>query len=376
MRIIALINQKGGCGKTTTAVNLAACLAHNGKRALLIDLDPQGHASLALGISPEKLTLEMASVLSMEASLEAIIVRDVFPNLDLAPANLRLAALEQQLSGLPQREERLLSALRDVEQNYDYILIDSPPSLGLLSFNALRVSDEVLVPVDPSTFSLHGLSRLLETLELVKDRTGQPIDVWALATLFSRTRFAHEILDMITACFKERFKGHRYQTVIRNNVRLKEAARRGGPILRYYPGAIGAEDYGAIAKEVLQREWEMTREVRKAALRFPPGLTPLAGGVVFTWEGPEDVAIGGEFNEWVPNRKVYTLRNEKQVTQKWLPLVNSRTAYRLRINGTWRVDPFNAHTYEHPVEGKCSLIEGSDLEHVASPGKYPSVVVG
>jgi len=364
MRIFALINQKGGCAKTTTAVNLSACLAHRGKRVLLIDLDPQGHASLALGISPEEITRGMASVLTQETAIEEVLIKERYPGLDLAPSNLRLAAFEQQLSGLPQREERLLWALRQLQGNYDLIFIDAPPSLGLLSFNALRVADEVLVPVDPSSFSVHGLSRLLETLDLLQAQTGQAIGVRAVVTLFSRTRFSHEMLQMLNICFTEpvaqRFRGGRYRAVIRANVRLREAARHGIPIIFYDSNAIGAQDYEALAQEILEGEEAITQLVRQAALRSPPGPCFLAGGVLFTWIGSDEVAIAGDFNDWVPDRKIYSIcadhPGEARV-QKWLPFVPTRSAYKLRINGVWREDPFSQCTEASPFGGRNSLLE-------------------
>ena len=378
MRIIALINQKGGCGKTTTAVNLSACLAHHGKKVLLIDLDPQGHASLALGVSPEEISFRMASVLSQEAAIEEILIKGPYPGLDLAPSNLRLAALEQQLSGLPQREERLLESLRRLPWSYDLIVIDAPPSLGLLSFNALRVADEVIVPVDASAFSLHGLNRLLDTLDLLQERTGQTIDVSALATLSSKTRFAQEVVEILDKRFAEddvkRLHGGRLRTVIRSNTHLREATRSGVPIVHYDPHAIAAHDYEALAQEILQREREALLPVQGAAQEALPGFSPLAGGALFTWIGPEDVAIAGEFNDWIPDRKIYSIPGEREGenVQKWLPFAAPRSAYRLRIDGVWREDPYNPRRVEHPIGGSSSVLELSDSVALSLPEKQPS----
>lgn len=364
MRIIALINQKGGCGKTTTAVNLSAALAEQGKKVLLIDLDPQGHASLALGVSPEETPSGMASVLAQELSLDEIVIRERFPGLDLAPSNLRLAALEQKLSGVPQREERLLGALRGLQRSYDLIFIDAPPSLGLLSFNALRVADEVLVPIDPGVFSFHGLGRLRETLDLLQTHTGQTIGVWGLATLASRTRFAQEMIELLDGYFSEnirkRFPGGRYRTIIRNNVRLREAAYRGIPVMEHDPAAIGAEDYRALAQEILQREEETVRAVRETAEEAAPGPLRVGEGALFTWIGSGEMAVAGEFNDWVPDRKVYALPAGGDRVRKWLPSAPARFAYRLRIGGVWRGDPFNPRIVEHPIGGRSSLLESAD----------------
>lgn len=369
MRIVALINQKGGCGKTTTAVNLSASLALYDRRVLLIDLDPQGHASLALGVSPEKVSRGIAPVLIQEVSIEEVLVKERLPGLDLVPSNLQLAALEQSLSGLPQREERLLWALRQLESNYDFIFIDAPPSLGLLSFNALRVADEVLVPVDASAFSYHGLGRILETLEILQARTGQAIEVWVLATLFSRTRFCQEMLKMLEGFFSgsnaNRFRGGLFRTVIRSNVRLREAALHGIPIVRYDPHAIGSQDYESLAREIREKELEATRNIPQALLTPAPGLHFVAGGVLFTWIGSEEVAIAGDFNDWVPDRKVYSIREGEGRLHKWLPSAPLRSAYRLRINGVWQEDPFNPNTVESPFGGANSLWELEDSPAVA-----------
>ena len=382
MHVFACINQKGGCAKTTTAVNLSACLASFGKKVLLIDLDPQGHASLALGIPSEKIPKGMASVLSQESSIEEILIKEPLPGLDLAPSNLHLAALEQQLSGVPGRQERLLSAFRRLQGSYDFILIDAPPSLGLLSFNALRVADEVLVPIDPSSFSLHGLSRLLETLDLLETRTGQAMKVWVLNSFYTRTRFAGEMLEMLNLCLAEpvsrRLGAQRCRTVIRNNVRLREAAHRGIPIIHYDPGANGAKDYAALAQEILEREVEATQSVWETAATSPTGPSVHLGGVLFTWMGSDEVAIAGDFNDWVPDRKVYSAQRHYEGgarSLKWLPSTPSRSVYRLRINGVWREDPFNPCTEACPFGGRNSVLEFHDSA-LASPSLLPPPALG
>ena len=251
MRTIAIINQKGGCGKTTTAINMAACLAGLDRRVLLIDLDPQGHASLGLNLKPENLSKGMMEVLTQGTYLEDVICEAVSPNLDLAPANITLSAVEPLLSKALQREKRLLTAIRTLKRRYDYIIIDSPPSLGLLTFNALRASAEAIVPVETSFFSLHGLAKLSEIVDVVVRHTGHQVAVRALATMVNyRTRFGQEIVAEIQRHFEGRF----FKTMIRNNVRLREAASHGKPIIEYEPRANGALDYTALASEVIALE--------------------------------------------------------------------------------------------------------------------------
>ena len=251
MRTIAIINQKGGCGKTTTAINLASSLAGRKRRVLLIDLDPQGHASLGLNIKPENVTKGMTEVLTQGMALEDVICEAISPELDLAPANIALSAAEPLLSNVQKKEQRLLLAIGALKRSYSYIIIDSPPSLGLLTFNALRASREAIVPIEMSFFSLHGLAKLSEIIDVVRRHTGHQVAVRALATMVNhRTRLTQEILREIQRHFEGRF----FRTFIRNNVRLREAVSHGMPITEYDSGANGATDYAALAEEVLALE--------------------------------------------------------------------------------------------------------------------------
>lgn len=254
MRIIAVINQKGGCGKTTTAINLSGCLAHRNRRVLLVDLDPQGHACLGLNLKPENLSKGMTEVLAQEAFIDDVICQTGRPGLDVAPSTITLSAAEQILANALEKEKRLHSALRLSRRGYDYAIIDSPPSLGLLTFNALRACDEAIVPIDMSFFSLHGLAKLTEIVDLIGRHTGHQVTVQALATMVSpRARFSREILSEIEKHFEGRF----FKTLIRNNIRLREAASHGYPICDYAPEAHGALDYGSLADELIGMESEL-----------------------------------------------------------------------------------------------------------------------
>lgn len=251
MRTIAIINQKGGCGKTTTAINLSACLARLDRRVLLVDLDPQGHASLGLNLKPENLLKGMTEVMTQETCIDDVICEAIRPNLDVAPANVTLSSVEQLLSSVPQKEQRLLFAIQSSRRSYDYVIIDSPPSLGLLTFNALRASDEAIVPVEMGFFSLHGLAKLIEIVDVVARHTGHEVIVRALATMVNlRVRFTQEILGEVQRHFLERT----FKTVIRNNTKLREASSHGLPITEYDPGSHGAADYAALAQEVVALE--------------------------------------------------------------------------------------------------------------------------
>lgn len=251
MRIVSIINQKGGCGKTTTAINLAACLAAQKKRVLLVDLDPQGHASLGLNLKPDETTKGMTEVLTQEAELEEIVCDSPVPGLEIAPSDITLSAAEPLLANAPQKEERLSSAIATLSEPYDYVFIDCPPNLGLLTFNALRACREAIVPIDMSFFSLHGLAKLAETVDLVQRHTGHQVSLFALPTMVNaRARLTQEVMAEIN----RHFEGRVFSTFIRNNVRLREAASHGLPISEYDSRANGFLDYSSLAGEVIAAE--------------------------------------------------------------------------------------------------------------------------
>ena len=251
MRIISVINQKGGCGKTTTAINLSACLSRLKQRVLLIDLDPPGHASLGLNLRPEEVTRGMTEVLTQGTYLDDVICESVCSNLDVAPANITLSAVEQILSGATHKEKKLLVAIEKMQHRYHYVIIDSPPNLGILTFNALRASQMAIVPIEMGFFSLHGVSKLKEIVEVLRQHSGHRVELHALATMVNmRMRFTQAVLEEI----RGHFNGHVYGTVIRNNVRLREAAKHGVPVIEFESKSIGAQDYQAVAEEVLAIE--------------------------------------------------------------------------------------------------------------------------
>jgi chromosome partitioning protein len=234
MRTIAIVNQKGGCAKTTTAVNLAGALAEDGARVLVLDLDPQAHATLALGVDPDAVDENLYEVLASDEGVLRLaeILVPAGPNLRVAPSGIVLSALEQKLAQdrADLRVARLAQALAALAEPFDYAIVDCPPNVGLLTFNALRAADEVIVPVEASHFSMHGVAKLFETIALLAERLGIAPDVRVLATLYDgRTRFARETLGEL----RERFGDACFDTVIRNSVKLREAARRGLPVVRF-----------------------------------------------------------------------------------------------------------------------------------------------
>ena len=251
MRVIAVSNQKGGCGKTTTAINLSSSISLIGKRVLLVDCDPQAHATLGLNINPSDLEKSMYHIMTPKENgslrMEDILI-SIKDNFDLAPSSVILSAVEQELSGVEGREDKFLQAIQEIKQSYDYIIIDCPPSIGLLCFNALRACEEVIIPIDMSLFSLRGVAKLMEIIILLKDKLDHDIKARALITMYdSRTRYSKLVLEKV----KEEFGEDVFETVIRYNIRLRETVDYGLPIGDYDKYAIGNKDYGDLAEEVI-----------------------------------------------------------------------------------------------------------------------------
>jgi len=353
MRVIAIVNQKGGCGKTTTAINLGGCLAADGRRVLIVDLDPQAHSTLALGIDPEELDENLYEVLAEPggvARLDEVIV-DACENLDVAPSGIVLSALEQRLASEPveTRTERLAIALEPLQDAYDYVLIDCPPAVGLLTFNALRSAGEVIVPLETSPFAMHGVEKLLETIGLLIERIGHDLTVRVLPTLYDgRTRYARQTLSTI----RERFQDLCFDTVIRSNVKLREAAARGVPIVNMARTANGAIDYGALAVEL-----EALGLLRDDVI---PSLDEAPREVVVRYRDPSasDVRIAGDFNGWVPDKGVRSLIEAEGETRVWtkiLQLPPGTYQYRYVVDGEWREDPDNPELASNEV-GRSSVL--------------------
>ncbi len=248
-KIISVANQKGGVGKTTTTVNLSTILAKRGKNILLIDADPQGNATSGLGVTKE-VELSFYDVLIGETEIEETLQDTIIKNFKICPSNISLAGAEVQLVPMMSREQRLKTKLDKVKDKYDYILIDCPPSLGLITLNAFTASDSVLIPIQCEYFALEGLGQLLNTVNLVKKHLNKNLDIeGALLTMYdARTNLSNQVVKEV----KKYFENKVYKTVIPRNVRLSEAPSYGMPITVYDPKSKGAKAYEKFAKELLK----------------------------------------------------------------------------------------------------------------------------
>jgi chromosome partitioning protein len=354
MRVIAIVNQKGGCGKTTSTVNLAGALVADGASVLVVDLDPQAHATLALGVDPEGLDANLYEVLAepdCETDLADVLV-EISERLDLAPSSIVLSALEQKLASERHdaRTQRLGAALAGLGPRYDYVLIDCPPNVGLLTFNALRAASEVIIPLEASFFAIDGVHKLLETVGLLLDRIGHQLSVRILATMYDgRTRYARQTLGEI----RELFKDLCFDTVIRQNVKLREAARAGLPISRYAPTANGARDYAAVAIEVAASAPEALDDLETAPM---PDVREVE--VHYRNSTAGDVRIAGDFNGWVPDKGVRSIIQSSAGARVWtkvMQLPPGTYHYRYVVDGEWQSDPTNEKHATGP-EGRVNSV--------------------
>jgi len=260
MKTIAVVNQKGGCGKTTVAINLASALAGAGQRVLLVDMDPQSHCAVGLAVPEEQIEQSIYDVLISRSRNEPMklseILWQISDRLELAPASIDLSAFEQQMAGIADRECCLKDALNETKGDYDYAIIDCPPAVGLLTFNALRAATDVVVPVETGYFALHGLSKQLETLSILCRRSNQQVDVRVLASMYDiRTKMAREIL----AELRKHFGDKMFKTVVCFNTKIKEASSFGQPISEYDSTSRGHKDFRSLTEEILGSQAKQQR---------------------------------------------------------------------------------------------------------------------
>ena len=362
MHIIAIVNQKGGCGKTTTAINLSAALGQQDARVLLIDMDPQGHASLGLGVAGTELT-GLYELLKGECPLDEVIQPGVTRGVDLIPGNISLAAAEHLLAEQPDRDRQLARHLAMFEGRYDCVVLDCPPALGLLSVNALRAADRVVIPVEPSLYSLDGIERLRETIHLLAGQDHIQPDVTLLANMFdNRTRIARNMLEML----ESQLPLDLCTTRIRNSVRVREAACHGAPLTDHAPRAPVTGDFRKLAGELLGSVLPRVRSERADVIEAQPDQPAAAEmltensnlkEVVFHFDNTDSkrVQIAGEFNNWIPDKNVETEILDGSL-QKTLRVSPGGYEYRLIIDGVWQQDPANPEAAPNDMGEYNSLL--------------------
>ena len=252
-RVIAIANQKGGVGKTTTTINLSAALAEKRKKVLVIDMDPQGNTTSGLGLDKQELDNTVYQLMIGECDINESIHKNVFDNLDIIPSNVNLAAVEIELIDADQKEYIIRDAISTVKDNYDYIIIDCPPSLSMLTINAMTTANTVLVPIQCEYYALEGLGQLIHTVDLVKGRLNPDLEMEGVVfTMFdSRTNLSLQVVENV----KEHIEENVYKTIIPRNIRLAEAPSYGMPINLYEPKSAGAEAYRLLADEVIARKF-------------------------------------------------------------------------------------------------------------------------
>lgn len=254
-RVIAVANQKGGVGKTTTTINLAAAIGEKNKKVLLIDIDPQGNSTRGLGVDKQKLESTIYHMLLGEATFKEVVIRKQFKNLDIIPANVNLAGAEVELIPLENSSFVLRNLLEEIREQYDFVFIDCPPSLSILTLNALSAADTVLVPIQCEFFALEGLSQLMYTINLVRKRLNPKLIIEGIVfTMFdSRTNLSIQVVEEVK---RELIHTNIYQTIIPRNIRLSEAPSYGLPINQYDDKSKGAKSYEMLAQEVIERNNE------------------------------------------------------------------------------------------------------------------------
>lgn len=424
MRTIAIINQKGGCGKTTTAINLAAVMAEQGERTLLIDMDPQSHCALGLAVPEAQIERSISDL--MRAGLDGTIsfsdiVWQIARNLDLAPSTMALAGIEQELAVQPDKDRRLMHVLSTVRDHYDFCIIDCPPSIGLLTFNALRAADEVIVPVETGYFAMQGSVKQEATIEMLARRAGHHVRFKALATMYDvRTKLAREILSELRRNFGERL----LPVVVHFNSKLKEAASFGQAITEYDPGSRGYQDFEKLvswlkanppekpkpiepeaaptvqspalsrAAELVERaralsartaqlaaklsnDTDVVRERRldaTVAVAEPPpvrtanlaeklakiyGVRATSQGLLFVQptNGSQQLFVAGDFNHWNPAATPLRHDENLNVWQACISVPPGRYRYRLVVDGKWVHDPYNSYVESNPFGELNNVVE-------------------
>ncbi len=354
MRVVALANQKGGCGKTTTATNLASALAQLEKKVLLIDNDPQGHATLACGFHERDFTLSTYDLFLTSDILVEDAFLEVGPGFHLVPSGIELSGVEMALAREPEKEMRLRNNLRRSSLPYDYILIDCPPSVSLLTFNALLACGEVIIPVDPSGYSLQAVRKMRETLSVLREKKGHDAVPHILMSNFdTRPRFVRKIMEEL----EELYEGDLLETIIHHTVKIKEAAGSGISVAKLDSESRAAFDFRQLARELLDQEvdLEVVALDHWSALLHGPAVSQ--AGVRFEADFPRarTVRITGSFCDWSAKGLPLNKR-EDGMWECHLDLERGEHEYRFIVDGSWLPDPHNSRTIANEFGGANSLV--------------------
>jgi chromosome partitioning protein len=365
MRIIAIANQKGGCGKTTTAINLASTLAFNNQKTLLIDLDPQAHATLGLNVDDQNSLYNCISKLTPHKLKMKDIIKKMGRYFDIVPSNVLVGTLEQELADEIGRELKLTDIINEIKDLYDYILIDCPPSLGFLTVNALRASDEVIIPVETSRFSMQGVDHLMDIANLIKERLNHPVKPKVLITMFdSRLRHSFTMLGKM----KEKFTGMLFDTIVHTNVKLKEAAVMGEAVIKFDKYCRGSKDYLSLAREILSVNGAFMVPPEEKAESYEPSARmqeliqketkEFLNMTSFAIKAPQakSVYVTGSFNDWTLDEN-YRLTQQDDRWSVALDLKPGVYKYQFIIDGKWQEDPLNANTERNSFGDINSIIE-------------------
>ncbi len=354
MRVVALANQKGGCGKTTTATNLASALAQLEKKVLLIDNDPQGHATLACGIQEQDFTLGTRDLYLTSDILVEDACLEVSGDLHVVPAGIELSAVEMTLAREPEKELRLRHNLRRSSLPYDYVLIDCPPAVSLLTFNALLACGEVIIPVDPSSYSLQAVGKLRETLAILRETKGHDVVTHVLMSNFdTRPLFVRGLMEELEDLYREEL----LETVVHHTVRVKEAAAAGMPVAALDPESRGAFDFHHLAREILDQEVELEVVALDHWSSLLHGPAVSQTGVRFEADFPQarTVRVTGTFCDW-STKGLPLNQREDGLWECHLDLSRGEHQYRFIVDGAWLPDPHNNQTVANEFGGANSLV--------------------